>query len=126
MIKLSNITRSQEIVKKLLEANTTIGYIDDPGIKWVFDISPWHRGFMTVYKTDCGENVFSYGEAHYGYQDTTRTIINRSNANAIILEQPVLLSELLKGKLVVSTNVILDGTSDEILDTDCDEVLDAS
>ena len=126
MIKLSNITRSQQIVEKLLDADTVLGYISDPGIQWVFDISPRKRGFMTVYKTDCGEAVFSQGQAHYGYQDNTRTIINRSNSNAIFYDPPVLLASLLKGKLVVATNVILDAVSAEVLDAECDEILDAS
>ena len=126
MIKLSNITRSQQIVEKLLDADTVLGYIDDPGTKWVFDISPWKRGFMTVYKTDCGEAVFSQGQAHYGYQDTTRTIINRSNSNAIFYNPPVLLASLLRGKLEVATNVVLDAVARDILDAECDEILDAS
>ena len=108
MIKLSNITRSQQIVEKLLAEGTTFGYLDDPGIKWIFDISPWSRGFMTIYKTDCGENCYSVGEAHYGYQDTARTIVYRGNANiTTFYDPPVLLSALLEGRLEISTEIVL-------------------
>jgi hypothetical protein len=95
MIKISSITRSRDILESLDESNERFAYLDDPcNVRYIFDSDNVDLGYFVIYKTDPNNIAVLEGHALIGYQDTARTLINRANARAALLNPTVDLSEL--------------------------------
>lgn len=98
MIKISGNTRSDRIIKALNEADTNYAYLDDSNcVRWIFDAGPYRQGFghFKVYKSNKKNLTSQYGSTLFGYQDTARTIINRSQTKLVYLDEELDLTPIL-------------------------------
>ena len=98
MIKIAGNARSSRIIEALNEADSNFAYLDDSDcVRWIFDAGPYRQGFghFKVYRSNKTNTTTEYGSTLFGYQDTARTIINRSQSKLVRLDQPLDLNPLL-------------------------------
>jgi hypothetical protein len=93
MLKVTDITRSQDMILALQEAGLTYAYVDYPcNTRYIISIENWELGYLIVYKTDPNNVAIQDGHVPVGHQDTVQHLVIRGNSRAVSYENPIDLS----------------------------------
>lgn len=85
--------RSWDLIEFLTENDSIWAHVDEPGgQRWILSLEEWDFGHIIVYDANKCNVATGRGPAHFGYQDSVRTIINRGKSRLTPYETPLDLS----------------------------------